>query len=172
MNTSIFSAAFLAAALPVAAQAATVSVGSNGTAFTLIPGTSHSDTWEIADTLGPLSISDIVFTLIGTTAAAAGGIETVTISIDALQQEQEWTTFVYGGLVAIGYTSVPGFSTSDDFTVTLSYLGAPNGSVPLQATYAFTATPVIPVPAAGVLLVSALAGLGVVAKRRRDRSQA
>ena len=94
----------------------------------------------------------------------------MTISIDDLAQGQTWTTEVlYGGLVAIGYTSVPGFSTSDSFTITLSYLGTPTGSVPLQGTYAFTATPVIPVPAAGVLLVSALAGLGAVAKRRRNK---
>ncbi|RWR29849.1 hypothetical protein D2T29_13765 [Sinirhodobacter populi] len=167
MNKSIFSAAFLAAALPVAAQAATVSAGSNGTAFTLDPGTSYSEIWEVGEAF---NISDISFTLNGATTAAVDDIQSVVVGANGLGQAQNWSITTFGGLVSVGYTYVPGFTTSDNFIVTLSYANAPSGSVPLQATYAFTATPVVPVPAAGILLVSALAGLGVAAKRRRNKA--
>lgn len=167
MNKSIFSAAFLAAALPVAAQAATVSAGSNGAAFALLPGTSYSETWEVGEAF---NISDVVFTLIGSTTEAVDDIESVTVGANGLGTAQDWTVLTFGGQVTVGYTYVPGFSTSDNFIVTLSYADAPAGAIPLYATYAFSATPVIPVPAAGVLLVSALAGLGAVAKRRRNKA--
>ncbi|HEY0214440.1 MAG TPA: VPLPA-CTERM sorting domain-containing protein [Paenirhodobacter sp.] len=172
MYMKFLPAAFLAAALPVVAQAATVTTGSNGAAFTLVPGQQYSETWTTAT---PFSISEIGYTLIGagkTTSAVSGNINLVTAGVDGDTSNVWEIVPLQGGKVTIGYTELKseGFETAGNssFIITLSYAGT--GTSPLQATYAFTATPVVPVPAAGVLLMSAIAGFGVVARRRNKKA--
>ncbi len=169
MSMKFLSAAFLAAALPVATQAATVTTGSNGAAITLIPGQQYSETWT---TSSAFDISEIGYTLIGastTAAAVVGNINLVTAGVDGDTTTVWEIISLSGGQVTIGYTELQsdGFTATGNssFIITLSYAGT--GTFPLQATYAFTATPVVPVPAAGILLVSAVAGLGIAARRNK-----
>lgn len=56
------------------------------------------------------------------------------------------------------------FVTSEDFTLSVTY--AAGGSYDLSVGYAFYAAPV-PVPAAGILLATALAGMGIATTRRK-----
>ncbi|RWR26517.1 VPLPA-CTERM sorting domain-containing protein [Sinirhodobacter populi] len=168
MNISTtLKAAALALALPVSAQAATIAVN-NSDIQTLRSGAAYAETWSTNG--NTYAISAISFTINGT--YAKDDIPNVYVSRDGgTTKYNDWFIFS-GGNQSIGYLFLDGFTTSSDFTITMDYT---SGSSTLLATYLFTAEeitpplPAVPVPAAGILLVSALAGLGV-AKRRRNKA--
>lgn len=169
MKTTI-SAAALALSLPLAAEAATISTTSmNSNMFMISSGNEYGVTYE---TLGnTYAINTISFTLNSTDETAAADMPLVYVSVDGQKTGyNEWDITVFGGNT-VGYLFLDGFTTSSDFTVSIDY--ASGGSSTLMATYGFTASettlPAVPVPAAGVLLVSALAGLGF-AKRRGKKA--
>jgi hypothetical protein len=169
MKMQILAAAAVAAVLPFASQAATVTTGLNSDLDTLLPGDSYAETWETNGTT--YAISTISFTVNGTGALAAADIPNVYVSANGgTEVFNNWTVVPFGSQT-VGYLFLTGFTTSSDFTITMDYT---SGSTTLLATYAFTAEevplPAVPVPAAGILLVSALAGLGAAAKRRRNKA--
>ncbi|MFT3687817.1 VPLPA-CTERM sorting domain-containing protein [Paenirhodobacter sp.] len=162
-----FTAAVLALAAPVAVNAATVTAGSNGEAFTLKPGETHSTVWNAGQAF---DISQIGYTLNG------AGLDTVVKSnIEKVLAEGNGftgTTWEYitvpGGKVTFGFSYSDEFAidAGKSFAISMAYDAA--GTQDLQATYTFTATPAaVPVPAAGMLLVSALAGLGAAKRRKK-----
>lgn len=169
MKMQVLAAAAIAAVLPFASQAATISTGLNNDLETLTPGDSYAQTWETGG--ATYAISTISFTVNGTGALAATDIPNVYVSANGgTTTYNNWTVVPFGSQT-IGYLFLEGFTTSSDFTITMDYTG---GSTVLLSTYAFTAAevplPAVPVPAAGILLVSALAGLGAAAKRRRNKA--
>ncbi|RWR26518.1 hypothetical protein D2T31_19685 [Sinirhodobacter populi] len=169
MKMQILAAAAVATVLPFASQAATVTTGLNSDLETLRPTDSYAETWSTNG--NTYAISTISFTVNGTGALAATDIPNVYVSVDGKETEYNNWTVVPFGSQTIGYLFLEGFTTSSDFTITMDYK---SGSTVLLATYAFTAEevplPAVPVPAAGILLVSALAGLGAAAKRRRNKA--
>jgi len=169
MKMQILAAAAVATVLPFASQAATVTTRLNSDLDTLIPGDSYAETWETNG--NTYAINTISFTVNGTGALAAADIPNVYVSANGgTTTYNNWTVVPFGNQT-IGYLFLEGFTTSSDFTITMDYTA---GSTTLLATYAFTAEevplPAVPVPAAGILLVSALAGLGAAAKRRRNKA--
>ncbi|WP_164885815.1 VPLPA-CTERM sorting domain-containing protein [Paenirhodobacter populi] len=162
MNISTtIKAAALALALPVAAQAATINDGFNFSYNILTsPGTA-SVSYETAGKTW--DIGTISFTANG----SYSDISLVTITFSNTGKTYTaWTA----GLGNTATLAAEGFTTSSDFTITYTYAEGGSGVVLTNATFdASEVLPAVPVPAAGILLVSALAGLGV-AKRRRNKA--
>ena len=162
MNISTtLKAAALALVLPMAAEAATVSTGINWDMTALTPA---SGTYSIDFETGGTTwdISDVSFTANG----AWSDIQQVTIQFSNDPTIYSVWTQGQGTTATLAAES---FTTSDDFTITYTYAGT--GLVLVSTTFEATEAvlPAVPVPAAGILLVSALAGLGI-AKRRRNKA--
>ncbi|RWR08159.1 VPLPA-CTERM sorting domain-containing protein [Paenirhodobacter populi] len=165
---AVLSAAAVALTLPLAAEAATVNLneGFNYAYTTLATSTTASFTYDVAEG-ATWNISDISFTANG--AYSNISLITITVGNDSVfEQYGSWTP----GAGTTATLLATGFTTSSDFTITYTY--AAGGTAPVLVNHLFTATetaplPAVPVPAAGVLLLSALAGLGV-AKRRRNKA--
>ncbi|RWR29850.1 hypothetical protein D2T29_13790 [Sinirhodobacter populi] len=161
MKMHVLAATAFAAILPFAAQAATVTSGFNYDVAVLTPSTgSYSVTYEVGDS--SWDISPVSFTANGVWSDIQE--VTITFSNDPGTIYSLWTQ----GEGSTATLVADGFTTSDDFIITYLYSGA--GVVLATATFTATELPAVPVPAAGVLLVSALAGLGVAAKRRRNKA--
>ncbi|MFC3060272.1 VPLPA-CTERM sorting domain-containing protein [Paenirhodobacter populi] len=165
---AVLSAATVALALPLAAEAATVNLneGFNYAYTTLATSTTASYTYDVAEGT-TWNISDISFTANG----AYSNISLITITVangGVVETYGEWIP----GAGTTATLSALGFTTSSDFTIEYTY--AAGGTAPVLVNHMFTATevpdvPAVPVPAAGILLVSALAGLGI-AKRRAKKA--
>lgn len=163
MNMKFLSAAILAAALPVMSQAATISSTENVndynyTSFSIKSGDSNVTTWEVGSQA--YAISEVAFTINGVGASSNFVYVTVTAPTG------HSNTWALNTSKTTGEIILPGFTATSSFAISFAYDAA--GTRPLPVTYTFNATP-IPVPAAGALLVSALAGLGF-AKRRRNKA--
>lgn len=161
MKTTIAAAAFSAVFLPLAAEAALVKSGWNIDQSFLDSGDSVTLSYEAGGKTW--SIPTFSFTANG----AWADIEKVSIKFSGSATEY---TLWEGGQGDTATMAVTGFTTSDDFTITYTY--APGGNDEVAVSSSFRATevlPAVPAPAAGILLVTALAGLGV-AKRRRNKA--
>lgn len=157
--------AALAIALPVVSHAATIVEGFNYSFNVLTTGqtqsvdyTTEGKTWDIGT---------ISFTANGSYA----DIQLVTISFSNTGESYSIWEAGQGTTASL---AAPGFVTSDDFTITYVYASGGAGTVLVNATFNATdVTPdvpaAVPVPAAGILFASALAGLGI-AKRRRNKA--
>ncbi|RWR08158.1 VPLPA-CTERM sorting domain-containing protein [Paenirhodobacter populi] len=149
MSIKTYLAATAVALLPVAASAATINEGGNGDYYL---NQSYSETWVTGGQTWKITNFDF---------AAAAGAAFLAVYVDGISYA--WENI---GVGTTNTLSIPDFTVSDSFSIFVDYLG--NGSGPQFAlgTYSFTAN-VVPVPAAGVLLLSALAGLGIAARRNK-----
>ncbi len=153
--------ATFALAAPFAASAATVSSGFNYDIEVLTSGNSVSVDYDVADGT-TWTIGDISFTANG----AWADITSVSVTVSSTGETYTVWTKGQGNTATLLAT---GFTTSDDFTVTYTYAAGSTGTV--LATATFTATQVldtVPLPAAGLLLGSALAGLGIAKRRKKS----
>ena len=144
-----FAAATLALAAPVAASAATVTAGENGDYYV------SADYVQIWDNGGKTwTISELTF-------SAAFGYSSLTVYVNGTAYP--WETFGSGTAASL---VLDDFVISSPLLISIDY----TGSKLALGTYAFTASEVlseVPVPAAGLLLTTALAGLGVAARRKK-----
>ncbi|HEY0214439.1 MAG TPA: VPLPA-CTERM sorting domain-containing protein [Paenirhodobacter sp.] len=151
-------ASAVALALPVAAQAATLTSGFNYDMAVLTPvANAYSVDFETGGKTW--DIGTISFTANG----AWNDIQLVTITFSndptvySLWEQGSGTTATL---------AADGFTTSSDFTISYTYAAGGKGLVLTTATFEASELPAVPVPAAGILLMSAVAGFGVVARRR------
>ncbi len=169
-------AAALAFALPMAAQAATISsTTANSDLEVLSAGETYTETWTTDGST--YSIPTISFTLNGS-AASATTMPSVVVSVDGVDysfSSSSWTIITFGSN-AIGYLFAGdeetgyAFTTSSDFTITMDYTASVGEN--LLATYTFAASevtlPAVPVPAAGWLMLGGIGALGAMRKLRKS----
>lgn len=157
-------AAALALAVPFGANAATTALSDTNIGSEILsPGSTATETYTVAPGT-TWNVSDISFTANGKGVTAQSDILKVTITVDG-SSFVVWSTGQ--GTTATG--TLPGFTTSSVFTITYFY--ANTGANDVAVTTYFTADQVsaVPLPAGGLLLVSALAG-GVTVLRRRKKA--
>lgn len=149
MSIKTYLAATAVALLPAVAGAATINEGGNGFYYY---NADYTETWFAEGKTW--KITDFDF-------ASAAGAAFLTVYVDGISYA--WENI---GVGTTNTLSIPDFTVSDSFSIFVDYLG--NGTPPQFAlgTYSFNAS-VVPVPAAGVLLLSALAGLGIAARRNK-----
>ena len=144
-----FAAAALAAALPVVAGAATISAGENGGYYV------SSDYVENWDNGGKTwTISDLTF-------SAAFGYSALTVYVNGTAYS--WQSFGTGTSASL---ALGDFVISSPLLISVDY----QGTALALGTYAFSASEAlseVPVPAAGLLLATALAGFGVASRRKK-----
>ena len=156
------------ALVPMTAPAAVTMQGPNN----------YTGTLEGGVDLGTIDLADGSFVFSGLTGGDSGGLDftltdggapsaagTIQILIEALQPNTILPVLSFGGNVAAFEPIVGGwaatFSAPLEAAFDFSFTGANVGDS-IQLTVA-----AIPVPAAGMLLLTALGGLGLMARRRR-----
>lgn len=157
MKPFLLGAAF-ALAVPFAASAATLTTGFNYDMTKLSTGNSYNVSFETGGQ--SWTISDISFTANG----AYKDISKVTITLSSTGETYDAWVSGEGNTATL---LAEGFVTSSDFIISYVYATGGTGTVLVTASFDASLTPV-PAPAAGLLLGSALLGLG--AARRRKKS--
>lgn len=152
-------AAALALALPFAANAATVALSEDNISATNLSASNNSSSTTYTTGGETWTIDDISFTANGTYA----NIVAVSISVNGTTYTV-WTQ----GSGATATMEVAGFTTSSDFTITY-YYSKSSGSVAITTYFSASEVTSVPLPAGGLLLISALAG-GVTVLRRRKQA--
>lgn len=166
LNAKFMAAAACAAFLPVAASAVTTNVSQN-----------LSEDWNIYQSIVTAGNS------VAITYHTNGGIwivDDLSLTANGLQANIARVSVTLGGVSysqwvrGAGNTAtmdIPGFTTSQDFTITYYYNSTNTKSVAVSVSFSAVDPPaVVPLPAAGLLLVSALAGAGGIASLRRRKS--
>ena len=168
--TTMFKYFGLAAAIavaPIAASAVTVTAGDLadgpvGQAKILAgeEGATISFT-----TMDAITVNEFLVSGVG--KSGGSDLEKVTFNFMTMMGE-EFETIISNGGLAQGFTFIDGpFNFAAGETFVFDFFGNGNTSdVGLQVTFDATTTPVVPLPAGGLLLLSAL-GAGVVASRRK-----
>lgn len=152
-------AAALALALPFAANAATVALSTDNISATNLSASNKSASNTYTTGGETWAIDNISFTANGTYA----NIVAVTIGVNGATYTV-WTQ----GSGATATMAVAGFTTSSDFTITY-YYSKNSGSVAITTYFSASEVSAVPLPAGGLLLISALAG-GVTVLRRRKQA--
>lgn len=164
IRTSLAAAA-IAVALPVAAYAVPIVAEGNFNGATLYSDSTVSTTYT-ADAGTAWLIEDIAFTAIGNWA----DIEKVTITFGDDADEITFVGWAPGQSPnsATGTISAP-FVVTSSFTITYTY--APGGAATVGMMTYFDATqveiPAVPLPAGGLLLLSALGGVAALKRRKK-----
>ena len=145
-----FAAATLALASPLAVNAATITAGENGDYYM------NADYVEAWDNGGKTwTISDLTF-------SAAFGYSALTVYVNGTAYP--WQSFGTGTSASL---ALGDFVISSPLLISVDY----QGTALALGTYAFSASEAlseVPVPAAGLLLATALAGFGVASRRKKD----
>lgn len=149
--------AALALAAPFAASAATLNSGFNYDMAVLSTGNSYDVSYETGGE--KWTVGDISFTANG----AYADITKVTVTLSNTGESYNiWTP----GQGTTATLLADGFVTSSDFIISYVYAAGGTGTVLVTATFDAALAPV-PAPAAGLLLGSALLGLGAARRRKK-----
>lgn len=152
--------AVFAVSASLAANAATINSDFNyASSFLSAPG-SYSVSFETGGKTW--NVGDISFTANGSYA----DISQVTVTLSSTGESyQLWTP----GKGTTASLLADGFVTSDDFVISYVYGNAGKGAVLVNATFAASEViPAVPAPAAGILLGTALLGLGAARRRKKN----
>ncbi|PYE85879.1 hypothetical protein [Pseudoroseicyclus aestuarii] len=158
MKTYI-AAALFATAIPVAAAAAPISAGDYLTDGFSLGGDSSTASYSFEPT-GQVKISN--FAISGTGGSEGADLVKVSFGVDSTDEGFE-EIYQLGGISA-ATAFLDGMVTSSPFTLQFDATGV---NKPVSLTYSFDVeAAAVPVPAAGGLLVLALAGAGFVSRRK------
>lgn len=153
----LFLSAALALAAPLAASAATITAFDGATdtfSGNLLPGSQV--TYDFA--------LDGTYTVYLSLAVSGQKNDVADVSYGFEEHD-----FFFSNATSVGpifsASATYTFTTSDDFT--FGFYDGVDAPVGTTLTYYFEAVPTVPVPAAGALLLSALAGLGVAKRRKK-----
>ena len=163
MFKTLMMAAAIALTAPLAASAATINIVKNGFYSggepTLASGSSVSFGFEALEDLRVLNFVSIT----GNGTNSGNDLTKVSYGINGVME-----TFTYTGTSATAAAAVqlPGFKllAGDTFTIDFEY--AQGGARTVDVDYSFVTAPV-PVPAAGLMLLSGLGGLAIARRRAR-----
>lgn len=164
MKTTL--AATALTALPFAAFAATADLASVD--VSLMPN-NYSENYTVAATedgaiFNFSVVEDLRIPMFNLSASAASGVDTTTYEIS--KPNVGPSAFGLLNLASVGSDIVPGadYAAGENFTVIFSE----RSNVPISYTVSFSTVSAVPVPAAGLLLLSGFGG--IMALRRRKKA--
>lgn len=162
MNKYILPAALVASALAAtSASAVTIAVGEDySEGFTVAAGATTSVTFTPASAL---TVQDLVVT--GTDTKKGTSLAGVTFGIGSASTG--YSSILAFGTTGIGYAYLGTFDVTDPFTLVVT--NSSKTAVSFGYSFNTEAAPV-PLPAAAPLLVAALGGLGIAARRKAKKA--